>query len=284
MVVPQRSLGTVGSYTHPANYPAHHPDAGNAHPLAGQPDIMATAHGFYSEWARMIAKGMIKSVPKGMAYSANHPSPSRPRHSRRTPPRSHGYRTTYSDAPSSDDEERADMARDRINSRTVCGICGGIGHAGTVDGVGTCLTARLGNRIPHGDLARMTYPDGYNPPRFLHKPKPFKPSRPSPREAPRPHARAAEREQPVESSSDDEAAAQAHPRNNTRRTPRHASRKPYAHTRKPYKAHETSEVTDEKPSVSEPPQNSDRTAESSESDRADHHSRLAVAFEAVTFE
>ena len=283
MIVPERARGAVGSYTHPANYPAHHPQAGTAHPNAGQPDIMAIAHGFYSEWARMIDKGMIKTVPKGMAYQVRdtHARITGTLHGRRTPPRHHGYRSTYSDASSSDDDgERANMARERINSRTVCGICGGIGHAGKVDGVGTCLTARLGNRIPHGDLARMTYPDGYNPPRFMHKPKPSRPS--SSRDTPRPRARAAEREQLSESSHDDEAAAQTQSRRPHSRAPkphhRNSSRRP-----QPRRARHVDDESHIDPPPTEPPQTSDRSAESHESDHDEHHSRLAVAFESIEF-
>lgn len=292
MVVPERARGAVGSYTHPANYPAHHPQAGAAHPSAGQPDIMATAHGFYSEWARMIDKGMIKTVPKGMAYQADRSSPSYPHrrsspfHPRRTPPRDHGYRSTYSNDSSSDDDgERANMARERINSRTVCGICGGIGHAGKVDGMGTCLTARLGNRIPHGDLARMTYPDGYKPPHFMHKPKPSRPS--SSRDNPRPRARAAEREQLSESSHDDEAAAQtqsqrphSRPQHSRASKPhyRNSSRRP-----QPRRARHVNDESHNEPPPTEPPQTSDRSAESNESDHDEHHSRLAVAFESIEF-
>ena len=295
MVVPERARGAIGSYTHPVNYPAHHPQTGNPHPHAGQPDIIATARGFYSEWARMVQTGMIKTVPKGMAYQADRSSPSHPHRRsspfrpRRTPPRDHGYRSTYSDASSSDDDgEHANMARERITSRTVCGICGGIGHAGSVDGVGTCLTARLGNRIPHGDLARMTYPDGYNPPRFMHKPKPKPFSRPSSsRDHARPRARAAEREQLSESSHDDEAAAQTERRPHSRPQHQHsrASKPHYRNsTRRPQprRARHVDDESRKEPPPTEPPQTSDRSAESNESDH-DEHSRLVVAFESIEY-
>ena len=49
MIVPERARGNIGSYVHPAIYPAHHPDAGNPHPNAGEPDIHATALAFYPE-------------------------------------------------------------------------------------------------------------------------------------------------------------------------------------------------------------------------------------------
>ena len=123
MIVAERSRGAVGSYTHPANYPAYHPNAGTPHPHAGQPDIIATAHAFYSEWARMIDKGMIKAVPKGMAYQADHSRSSSHERPRSQPPthypassRDHGYRSTQSDG-SSDDGEHANMARAQVTKQ-----------------------------------------------------------------------------------------------------------------------------------------------------------------------
>ena len=142
MIVPERARGAVGNYTHPANYPAHHPDAGTAHPLAGQPDIHAIAQAFYSEWARMIRTGAIKSVPRGMANRIEE------------------------ETNDDDTSESANMVRDRITPHTVCAVCGGAGHAGNVEGLGMCLTARLNHRIPNSDLAQFRYPQGYNPPRF----------------------------------------------------------------------------------------------------------------------
>ena len=142
MIVPERASGAVGNYTHPVNYPAHHPNAGTPHPLAGQPDIHALAQAFYAEWARMIRTGAIRSVPRGMANRI--------------------------DEETSDDDatESACMVRDRITPHTVCAVCGGAGHAGNVEGLGMCLTARLNHRIPNADLAKIRYPPGYTPPRF----------------------------------------------------------------------------------------------------------------------
>ena len=297
MIVPERARGAVGSYTHPANYPAHHPQNGNAHPLAGQPDIMATARAFYSEWARMIDKGHIKAVPKGMAYEADPLTNSSRRHhgyqsthsasssddddgadesasqARRDqrvrfnkhkhrsfrrdktprsyrdyrhldrqclPPRSHARTAEreYEHSEPSDEDEHANMARARITKRTVCGICGGIGHAGSVDGMGSCLTARLGHRIDKSDLSKMTYPDGYNPPNFMYKPKP-------PDSRPRHH--------------------DSRPRPHDKSRPRHVRR------------------ADDEPHSKETLQNSDRDAGSNESDHDEHHANLAVSFESIQF-
>ena len=90
----------------------------------------------------MIRTGAIRSVPRGMANRI--------------------------DEETSDDDttESACMVRDRITPHTVCAVCGGAGHAGNVEGLGMCLTARLNHRIPNADLAKIRYPPGYTPPRF----------------------------------------------------------------------------------------------------------------------
>ena len=172
MIVPERARGAVGNYTHPANYPAHHPNAGNAHPDAGQPDIIATAHAFYIEWSRMVTKGLIKAVPKGYVYSTitDHYD---------------SDRCNDANLDSDSDLDSANVARALVNSRTVCGVCGGIGHAGDVDGVGHCLTSRLSHKVLSSVLTGMSYPGGYSPPHFLHSPHPH--PKPPFRHAPRMH-------------------------------------------------------------------------------------------------
>ena len=163
IIVAERHRGPIGSYIYPANYAAHHPLAGQPHPHAGQPDIMSMARAFYPEWARMIKTGLIRAVPRGMANNLD----DRPRRSydRYSRPR------TYQTHDDSDSDEQVNMAKSSVNDKTVCGICGGIGHAGKVDGIGQCLTARLNHRIPHADLGAIKYPEGYKPPTFMHKPR-----------------------------------------------------------------------------------------------------------------
>ena len=150
LVVAERANGMPGSYVHPANYPAHHPLAPAAHPNAGEPDIYAMARAFYGEWSRMVRSGEIKPIPKGFA----------------------GGRDAFraNDEPNSDEEEHACLARDRTSERTVCWTCGGLGHGSEVDGVGTCLTKKLGHRISKETLARMKYPEGYSNPALNRKP------------------------------------------------------------------------------------------------------------------
>ena len=283
MIVPERAAGAVGNYTHPAVYPAHFPAAlaGNAHPHAGQPDILATANAFYSEWSRMIDKGLIKGVPKGLAYSARH---SPPQH-------------LVEQAEQSDDseDESANMARTRVSATTVCGVCGGVGHAGNIDGLGMCLTARLNHRIPSSVLSGIQYPDGYNPPHFLHRPRPSGPSTssrpfdrgtrlPPPRHAPRSalRSRAAEREESPPSPTiddDEDAAAQFAGRRHNDRRPDNRDRKP-----KPRRAQPKARASErqEQPPL-EPEAELRRTAESSESDVDEHQSRLAVTFADMQF-
>ena len=133
----------------------HHPQAGNAHPLAGQPDIEALARQMYTEWSRMCTTGLIRSVPRGFA---NH----------------NARRANEGDEVSSSEDEAlyasVRMARDAVTSKTVCGICGGMGHAGKIDGVGSCLTSLVGHKIPFDDLRAIRYPESYKPPSFLFRP------------------------------------------------------------------------------------------------------------------
>ena len=130
----------IGSYLHPAVYPVHHPQAGNPHPLVGQPDTDATASAFYGEWARMCNEGLIKAIPKGFARRA---------------------------ASSDDDSDDEQACRTFTPTpTTVCLVCGGLGH-GAKSSVGECLTAKLGHRVPREHLNQIKYPEGYNPPRSI---------------------------------------------------------------------------------------------------------------------
>jgi len=47
----------------------------------------------------------------------------------------------------------------KITSRTVCGICGGLGHYGSINGK-ECLTKRLGVKVSKDILTQIRYPDG----------------------------------------------------------------------------------------------------------------------------
>ena len=201
MVVPERARGADGSYVHAANYPGHDPRAGTANPMAGRPDIHANARAFYPEWSRMCDAGMIRPAPRGMANHVNECD--------------EAY-ASHDECAARADVERAFMSRERITPRTVCGVCGGIGHAGHVDGVGSCLTSQLGNRVPTSDLNQITYPNGYNPPRFTARFDPNLASRQRPRDLntssfrerrnSNPHPRARVVEPPPSSDSDEEAA------------------------------------------------------------------------------
>ena len=301
MVVPERATGAIGRFTHPATYPAHHPQGGNAHPNAGEPDIRGIARGFHGEWSRMVTRGLIKAAPKGMAYQTDQSRDRRGKFRRSNSRNDRSYECT--ECSSSDDEnahlahaqadmynaraaeaandalararsvEHANMARDRVTAQTVCGVCGGIGHAGSVDGVGTCLTARLGHRIDRKHLSSITYPRGFEPPRFMHKPRPSRPaSRPSAPGSSRDHRHAriaSEREQEYQSFDENDDETAAYSRDNRRNF------KPNK-----FKPKNRARIADDDHSQ-ETTQNSTHDAES-ESDQ-DEHAQLAVAVENIVF-
>ena len=56
-----------GNFVRPANYAAHYPAAlaGNADPLAGQPDMDALSDFLVGNWVDLLERGMIKAPPKG---------------------------------------------------------------------------------------------------------------------------------------------------------------------------------------------------------------------------
>ena len=70
VIVPEQMAPGNGNYVFPANFPGHHPNAGNPDPLGGQPDLHAMALAFYPTWANMISLGQIRAVPRGMARKA----------------------------------------------------------------------------------------------------------------------------------------------------------------------------------------------------------------------
>ena len=270
MVVPERGRGAVGSYTHPAVYPAHHPQAGVAHPNAGEPDIQATARAFYPEWARMLSGGQIKRVPKGFA--------NRMQHDRRSasnkwgnlplrPPRERGYQSTASASDESDHDESGMIAREACTPRMVCFICGGIGHAGQVGNL-KCLTAHLGYKIPRSDLSQITYPKGYSAPRSDRFDK-----------TPRPLERKARAIEDEPDEDDNEAMRfekyKGKSTNPRRITVRSSRPRPKPRARK-------TDTANEATPQAEPPQNSaDAAAESHESDIDEEG--LAVSFDLTEY-
>ena len=141
VVVPERLQAGNGTYVFPANYPAYHPQAGNAHAQAGEPDIDAMARAFVNPWITMLKQGKVKRVPHGMARPA-----------------------VTIDFSSSEDEESPTSSalavkRSLIDATFVCLACGGRGHASNVDGE-ECLTRKLGIKIPENELAQTRYPNG----------------------------------------------------------------------------------------------------------------------------
>ena len=159
----ERLRPNPGSYVYPNVYPASHPYAGQAHPKAGQPDLMALVLAFYPEWNNALNKGMIKPVPRGSVYLLNNEE-------------EHGTQvedTSYNQL----DEDFEEMTlytksnklksrpyqASKITARTVCGICGGLGHYGSIDGK-ECLTKRLGVKVSKDTLSQIRYPDGISYP------------------------------------------------------------------------------------------------------------------------
>ena len=141
VVVPERLQAGNGTYVFPANYPAYHPQAGNAHAQAGEPDIDAMARAFVNPWITMLKQGKIKKVPYGMSKQ-----------------------TFTIELSSSDDDESSTASalavkRSLIDATFVCLACGGRGHAANVDGE-ECLTRKLGIKIPENELAQTRYPRG----------------------------------------------------------------------------------------------------------------------------
>lgn len=176
VVIPERQAPGAGNHTFPANYPAHHPNAGNAHPDAGQPDILAIALAFHSEWSRMLSKGKIKAVPKGMANVAYNSDDSD------TSVAAQQVDDDSSDDGDYHDDPRANLARAKVTATMVCLVCGGLGHASSVDGVGECLTRKLGIDVDRSALQAITYPGGIKRP--ILKPSFKARNRTTPRAAP----------------------------------------------------------------------------------------------------
>ena len=58
VIAQERIKPDPGSYTIPANYPAHHPKSGSAHPNRGQPDLFALVTALEPEWTRRCKRGL----------------------------------------------------------------------------------------------------------------------------------------------------------------------------------------------------------------------------------
>jgi hypothetical protein len=160
VITAERMIPDPGSYKLQANFPAHHPKAGQADPDAGKPDLDALARALFPEWSRRIKSGMIKAVPKGMVYMADNGS----------------HDEDDSGDDDSDDGLSNDMSamavsRGRVNATMVCLACGGLGHASNVEGM-QCLTTQLGVKVPKHDLAKIKYPNGIKFPEWSRRPNP----------------------------------------------------------------------------------------------------------------
>ena len=153
-VASERMTPNPGSYVEKANYPTHHPKAGTANPKSGEPDMHALVTALDPIWRRKVRT--IKSAPRGMVYQTQ-----------QTNDDCYECDEASSDDANHDDDDQAEthngtanaVARSNITAAFICLVCGGRGHAASVDGV-ECLTKQLGISIPRQELAATKYPNG----------------------------------------------------------------------------------------------------------------------------
>ena len=173
---PERIRTDDGSYVLPANFPAHHPNAGAADPNAGRPDNMKMARVYTMEWCRLLSVGAIKAPPKGSVNSVstdivdNTTTSIDGRHFDACNIKSSDEPSSSTDSFQEDvsdslDEDILAVARERINETFICTTCGGFGHASVV-GQFECLTKKLNIKIPAERLRAIQYPDGLKFPTF----------------------------------------------------------------------------------------------------------------------
>jgi len=123
-----------------------------ARQILTQADLYALCKAFYPEWHYRIKSGQIKSAPRGSVYEV----------------REHVDDYSEGDEDARDDESDGEalyssVSRRQITSKSVCGVCGGRGHYGRVEGM-DCLTKQLGIHIPRSELALTKYPSGISYP------------------------------------------------------------------------------------------------------------------------
>ena len=144
-----------GSYVIAANYPTHHPKHGTANPKAGQADLHELVTALDPIWRRKVRK--IKSAPRGMVYQVQSTDDCY----------ECDKESSDGDDHNDDDDDHVNthngtanaVSRSTITSTFICLVCGGRGHAASVDGV-ECLTKQLGISIPRQELAATKYPSG----------------------------------------------------------------------------------------------------------------------------
>jgi hypothetical protein len=198
---------------------------------------MAIAFAFQAEWSRMLTKGKIKAVPKGMA---NHIADDDDEED---------IMAVEAESDDDDDDEddsppadSANLTRDKVTAMMVCLVCGGLGHASRVDGVGECLTRKLGVEVSRSSLQAITYPSGIRRPILKSKPR----SRTTPRAT------------PYRSKSPGADANAAGP-SRRKFPPKHPKPKPY-HTKKG-KARQVEDVTPNPETQQEPQSDSSEGVE-----------------------
>ena len=137
VIAAERLRGDDGSFTQPAQFPAGHPQAGQANPNHNRADLDAMARAYHNEWLRRLSQGLLRNVPRGMAREV----------------------CVEADDPSDRDEEvAAAVSKAKVTADFICTWCGGRGHASEIDGLGSCLTKKLGLKIPIDELKQTRYP------------------------------------------------------------------------------------------------------------------------------
>ena len=166
VITNEKLLKTPGSFKIPNNYPSHHPKAGDPNPNRGKADLYALASHFEPEWVSRCKRGLIKRVPRGSIYqsevcetadddsdhdqeshdephddeSANYTS----RHGRPSSSRSHSrphikhkkHKKHLKDTKHHKSVHDANaVKRSSINAKMICVVCGGRGHASSVEGM-----------------------------------------------------------------------------------------------------------------------------------------------------
>ena len=176
-----------GNFVRPANYAAHYPAAlaGNADPLAGQPDMDALSDFLVGNWVDLLERGMIKAPPKGsvLQVRGEFDGPSDSARGDAPDPRTHRTSLPVTETPGMAyqvcpimDEQTGEIynqvlaiSRGSIGMQTLCYWCGGRGHPVSIDGV-VCASKQLGVKVPRELLEGTTYSDGITFPKLSNRP------------------------------------------------------------------------------------------------------------------
>ena len=257
VIMPEKLAPSPGHYVFPDTYPSHHPRSGNAHPKHGQPDIFLAARAYYPEWARMLKARSIQTPPKGSVYQADSASSEQ---GGDDDDDSDDDENSEDGGYQSYDEAHARMSSRAITWRSVCIICGGLGHAGVTDGV-TCPSKSHGQAPNESVLKAITYPKGITRPNLQKKSAGSTGLKPKPSLKPKHKGKAHEKkeEESLKVGGKGKKPYKKHP-----------------HSKKSRKHARETEVA----SSSDADDHDDQTNESSADE--DHHADLVVSFDHIS--